>query len=345
MEIAFILSKEHPTLPLAEIKSVMAAEEIKYSIMIETDGLVVLNIADSYYGQIKAVAQRLSLTHEIFKIFITTSAQDMQKKIEDFCWEDYVRDSYAVRFKKLDKKTPINTLTFEKELGTLIKRKINSDIRVDLEDPSIFIRAVSYAGEIYIGVRIAAIHKKHFYELKPHKRPFFYPGSMSPKLARCMVNLTRIRREETLLDPFCGTGGILIEAGIVGAKLIGTDLDPKMVEGTRENLSYCGFNDWNVFKADARKLILKEKVDAVVTDPPYGISASTRGEKSENLYQQSLASLENIIKEGGLFCLATPHYLDINAVLNGTKFIIIEQHHIRMHKSLTRVISVLKKSS
>jgi tRNA (guanine10-N2)-dimethyltransferase len=44
-------------------------------------------------------------------------------------------------------------------------------------------------------------------------------------------------------------------------------------------------------------------------------------------------------------CLATPHTMDIQNILEGTKFEIIEQYHIRMHKSLTRVISVLKKNN
>ena len=204
-------------------------------------------------------------------------------------------------------------------------------------------RIILSEGKALIGRRIGEISKKHFYNLKPHKRPFFYPGSMSPKLARCMVNLTRINQGETVLDPFCGTGGILIEAGIIGAKVIGTDIDYKMVKGTRENLEHCGVHDFQVFQEDARKLELPDKVDSIVTDPPYGISASTGGEKSENLYQQSMLALDELLTDNGLMCLATPHYLDLDEVLAGTKFKIIEQHHIRMHKSLTRVISVLKK--
>jgi tRNA (guanine10-N2)-dimethyltransferase len=157
-----------------------------------------------------------------------------------------------------------------------------------------------------------------------------------------MVNLTRVKRGESLLDPFCGTGGILIEAGIIGARVIGSDRDYKMVEGTKENLIHCGITDYHIFRADARSLPLTEPVDAVATDPPYGISASTGGEKSQDLYKQSMVSIANIIKEDGRVCMATPHYLDIPEVLEGTNFEVIEQHHIRMHKSLTRVISVLK---
>jgi tRNA (guanine10-N2)-dimethyltransferase len=166
---------------------------------------------------------------------------------------------------------------------------------------------------------------------------------MSPKLARGMVNLTRAKKGSVVLDPFCGTGGILIEAGIIGARVIGTDIDEKMVEGTKKNLEYCNIKDYQIFQGDARYITLENKVDAIVTDPPYGISASTAGIDSKKIYEESLVSMQELLKEEGYICMATPHYLDIHELVSHTKFKIIEQYKIRMHKSLTRVISVLTK--
>jgi len=54
--------------------------------------------------------------------------------------------------------------------------------------------------------------------------------------------------------------------------------------------------------------------------------------------------MENLIKDEGRLCMATPHYMDIHGLVKVTNFEIIEQHQIRMHKSLTRVISLLKKT-
>ena len=167
---------------------------------------------------------------------------------------------------------------------------------------------------------------------------------MSPKLARCMVNLTGVKEGDLVLDPFCGTGGILIEAGIMGASVVGVDIDERMVEGTIKNLKYCGVKNYEVFKEDAREIKLPYKVNAVATDPPYGISASTGGEESKNLYAQSLITIEKLLTDEGKLCLATPHYMDITGLIEETNFEIIEQHHIRMHKSLTRVITLFKKN-
>ena len=130
----------------------------------------------------------------------------------------------------------------------------------------------------------------------------------------------------------------------MGAKVIGVDIDEKMVNGTIKNLNYCGVKDYKVFQGDARKINLPNKVKAIATDPPYGISASTGGEESQNLYAEALVTMEEILTDTGRLCMATPHYMDIEELIQGTNFEIIEQHHIRMHKSLTRVISILKKS-
>lgn len=347
MEIAFKLSLEHETLPEAELKAVLKAEKISYTVKRKFRGFLILEITEASIGSSEEFIRslsRLSLTHEIFQVGINTQLNKLSSKIQLYPWKEIMNGEYAVRVKKMGK-SDVNTLELERKIGAIIKEKINGKYKVNLENPLVFLRTVIIDDEAFMGLRLIKIPKKHFFQLKPHKRPFFYPGSMSPKLARCMVNLTRIKRGERLLDPFCGTGGILIEAGIIGARVLGTDIDPKMVKGTTLNLQYCGINDYEVFKEDVRNLKLPYQVDAVATDPPYGISASTKGEESQILCGEALSSLEDLIKDDGRICMATPHYMDMGRILDGTKFKITEQYHIRMHKSLTRVISVLIKSN
>ncbi|MBW2993758.1 hypothetical protein KY317_04250, partial [Candidatus Woesearchaeota archaeon] len=72
---------------------------------------------------------------------------------------------------------------------------------------------------------------------KPHLKPGFHPVSLNPKLARAMVNLTGIRKG-IILDCFCGVGGILVEAGLIGLKPVGYDIDQRMTDASRINLEY-----------------------------------------------------------------------------------------------------------
>jgi tRNA (guanine10-N2)-dimethyltransferase len=341
MEIFLILSREHETLPLAELKAILEAENIDYSLK-EID-LGIVKLKTDFPDASIRIGKRIAYGHEICNLITETSLEKLDEDISSIKWKDIISESFALRVKKIDS-SDNDSQIMEKSLGAIIKSQLGEEIKVKLEKPDTFIRVLVIGSKVLIGKRENKINKKHFFELKPHKRPFFYPGSMSPKLARCMVNLARVKKGDLLLDPFCGTGGILIEAGIVGTRIIGTDIDEKMVKGAFQNLEHCKALDFNIFQADARKLDLKEKVNAVVTDPPYGISASTGGETSSTLFKEFLQSINKNLLENGRICLANPHYVDVNDLIEGTKFKISEQHGIRMHKSLTRVISVLEKS-
>ena len=64
-------------------------------------------------------------------------------------------------------------------------------------------------------------------------------GMLPPKLAQIIINLAVGPIDQvTLLDPFCGTGVIPQEALLQGHNVIGTDLEPRMVSYTEENLAW-----------------------------------------------------------------------------------------------------------
>jgi len=342
MEIVLIMSQEHETLPKAEIKAVLKAESVPFRIKCHYDGVIILDVPDKCSKYLKDIGKRFSYTHEVCRLLIETDKTHLKTEIQEYPWKDIITKDFAVRVKRMDKNDKFNTSEVEWEIGGIINNMIE-DVNVNLKDPSSFMRIIFIDGKILVTERLFKVEKKHFYNLKPHKRPFFYPGSMSPKLARCMVNLTGVTAGDVVLDPFCGTGGILIEAGIMGTRVFGADIDDRMVEGTIKNLEYCGVKNYEIFQGDARDIELSYKVNAIATDPPYGISASTGGEESQNLYAQSLVTMEELLIDDGRICMATPHYMNIQELVNVTNFEIIEQHHIRMHKSLTRVISLLKK--
>ena len=342
MEIIFILSGENETLPQAEIIASLEAESVSFNIAYNQDGILILEIAEEDSKIIDTIGKKIAYTHEICELLFETSTLNLNDDIQKYPWKNAINQDYAVRVKKIGFDPDFNSQAMEIELGGIIKRELGDKAKVNLENPDTFLRIIVNDSKILVSKRLVKRSKKHFYDLKPHKRPFFYPGSMSPKLARGMVNLSRAKKGSTVLDPFCGTGGILIEAGIIGAKVIGTDIDEKMVRGTRKNLEFCNIKDYKIFQGDARYIKLHNKVDAIVTDPPYGISASTAGVDSKKIYEESLVSMQGLLKDDGYICMATPHYLDIHELVSHTKFKIIEQYEIRMHKSLTRVISVLK---
>ncbi|MBI2285785.1 hypothetical protein HYU82_03105 [Candidatus Saccharibacteria bacterium] len=73
-------------------------------------------------------------------------------------------------------------------------------------------------------------------------------GMLPPKLAQIIINLAMGMREieqpniepsrYLVLDPFCGTGVVLQEALLMGYRVVGTDIDPRMVDYTIRNLKW-----------------------------------------------------------------------------------------------------------
>jgi len=188
----------------------------------------------------------------------------------------------AVRAEDVRGKTGVDTQRAERVLGQLL---VDRGFDVDLDDPDHELRVLFAGGEGADGSGTCAVgwlvaeSVRDYGERKPTDRPYFQPGSMDPLLARALANVAGARPGATVLDPMCGTGGILIEAGLVGARVVGTDAQQKMVEGTRENLAAFLDGDFHVARADARSLPVADGgVDAVVFDAPYGRQSKIEGD-------------------------------------------------------------------
>jgi tRNA G10 N-methylase Trm11 len=100
---------------------------------------------------------------------------------------------------------------------------------------------------------------------KHDKKPYRTSSSLPSQLARAMVNLAY--PAQTILDPCCGTGSIILEACITGVKAYGIDRNPKMVGMTRRNALHFGY-DAVIQRGDAT--CYTQSIGAVVTDLPYG---------------------------------------------------------------------------
>lgn len=342
MELLCIQSQEHPELPLAELNAVIECEDMDTQVDRVTEGLVILKeiSQENFKPYYKILTRRMGYTHEVHELILKTSVDDLEKDILTVDWSGYIDENFAVRVKRI--RSEIDTVGYERKLGTLILDN-SQNIKVNLSKPKTLVRVVAHGNDLFVGIERIKLDKKHFEDSKPHKRPFFYPGSMNPKLARCMVNLSRIRAGELLLDPFCGTGGILIEAGLIGCKLVGSDIYWKMQNGTAINLDYYGITDYRTFHLDVRELKMYEKVASVVTDPPYGISTSTGDVDGEEIFNEFFHAIYDNMKDDAYLCMASPHYVDLKPMVDEVGFEIVEQYGIKMHRSLTRIISVIRK--
>ncbi|MFQ5908713.1 MAG: RsmD family RNA methyltransferase [Thermoplasmata archaeon] len=205
--------------------------------------------------------------------------------------------------------------------------------RVDLEDPEVDLRVVG--GERVFLYEVAArVDRAGFEARAARNRPFARPVVLHPRFARALVNLTRVRAGDTLLDPFCGTGGVLMEASLVGARSVGADLQEVVIDGCRRNLNHFGMRA-DLHATDVGKIAQQvDEVNAIATDPPYGRGATTRGEDLSALLQRAFEVFAGILRPGGRLAIALPdpEFME----LGRRHFTLVEWHKVRVHRSLDR---------
>ncbi len=102
--------------------------------------------------------------------------------------------------------------------------------------------------------------------------------------ARLLVNLLHAPGERrTLLDPFAGIAGIVLEAVASAYRVLSCDIDPAL----RHGLARAAALHW---VGDARRLPLEaDTVDAIATEPPF----------TQDLLGDSLNEMKRVLKSGG----------------------------------------------
>jgi len=242
----------------------------------------------------------------------------------------------AVRARDIRGTAGVDAREAERVLGDVLASR---GFGVDLEDPDRELRVLFSEGVCALGwLHVEA--DRGFGDRAATDRPFFQPGSMDPIEARAVANLAGARPGRTVLDPMCGTGGLLIEAGLLGGDVVGVDAQAKMVRGTRENLAAFLDGGFTVAHADATQLPITDgAVDAAVFDAPYGRQAKIAGRDRQSLVAGALAEARRVADRGVL--VADRSRTDAAREAGWT----VEARFERpVHRSLTRHVHVLDTS-
>lgn len=338
----FLLSGEHPTLPEAEVKAILEAGDITYKNPKTSSQVLCL---DAKEDAVWAVASRSGLTKICGRqIFACEADQDeIVRMSEDAPYEEVLaeKQTFAVAVRRVQRSAPwIDANRLKARIGSVISER-SGGAKVSLEAPSkVFLGMITDESFVF-GVKLAEVPYQSFKERSPKNRPFFHPSALHPKLARCMVNLARAAPGSVVMDPFCGTGSILIEAGLIGYRVLGADVRRLMVNGSLMNLRHFDIKPLALVVADAVRLPFS-KVDCAVTDPPYGRRATTLGLPVKDLIRKFLSSLD-VLPKNGHISVASPEGVEVSELGKNAGFDVVERHSVYVHKSLTRELAVLKK--
>jgi len=338
MKYIFLLSKEDLRLAKEEVLSLLNIKKHKL-----VNNLLFLDI-----DNIES-ANRLAYTRKIYQFLFETNKKDLIKEIKKYDWQSIYKQNFCVRVHKFEGNSNLK----EKDLASYIWRKLKKP-KVKLINSKTSIGFFVTNKKIYV-VKLVKELKQDFESRKAHKRPELHPTALNPKLARALLNIAGAEKE--IMDPFCGAGGILIEAGLINLKSIGYDLYKIMLKKAKINLDFYKIKNYKLINQDALKI--KKRYDYIVTDLPYGLNTSIwirKGSKNkkialkqtnerqkiknlEDFYLKFLRNLKRIIRKRAVVIF--PHYVDYRKLIKKAGLKVEKEFSQFIHRSLTRKIVVL----
>jgi tRNA G10 N-methylase Trm11 len=264
-KFAFILGREKQ-LCLAELKAVLYRLQFSFTVLSVYDNVAFINIENSDESGIARVMTALGGTVKIYKIFenLKATSQNDGMRLKDLLTA-YIRhnpkeegkfnfgiSSYSRQFNQRS----VNNmgLSMKKEL----KKEYSSrfvENREGKEVTSILSLKSKLVGKGYefglfesgeIGILVALSNAEEW-SVRDYEKPRGdkRSGMLPPKLARIMINLAAAdaqmvenKVDALLIDPFCGSGNVILEAMMLDMDSFGSDISEKAVDDTKENVEW-----------------------------------------------------------------------------------------------------------
>lgn len=193
--------------------------DLGYDVTLVEDGRV------TFIGDAEAIARAnifLRTAERIllcFARFKATSFEELFQGIKAVAWEDYIPKNGKFWVKKAS--TAKSKLFSSSDIQSIVKKamverlKEHYHIEWFSEDGDEFpFRIFIYKDEVTIALDTTgeSLHKRGYRKMTP-KAPVF------ETLAAAMIMLTPWNKDRILVDPFCGSGTIPIEAAMIGANI------------------------------------------------------------------------------------------------------------------------------
>ncbi|RAP34814.1 RNA methyltransferase [Candidatus Marinamargulisbacteria bacterium SCGC AAA071-K20] len=258
--------------------------------------------------------------------FKATTFDELFEKTKKLHWSDWIgKDDYfpvtkvssrkSILFSKSDSQAIVNKAVAESlkksyKVDTLPETGGEFPIRIQIENDMVVL-SIDTSGD--------GLHKRGY-------RSHMNAAPLRETLAAALILLSRWNPEEdALMDPMCGTGTLLIEAGLIAKniapglkrkfiseywralspeiwekerslareqikhdvkpRILGSDIDSGVLSIARENIAIAGLDDIFVQTLDMEDSSSRYERGKVITNPPYGERLGDR-EDAEKLYKK-----------------------------------------------------------
>ena len=172
-------------------------------------------------------------------------------------------------------------------------------------------------------------------------------------LAYAMVRCAAVKHGDLVVDPFCGSGTLLLEALEMYGKSIkckGMDVSKRSADGARENALAEGYGiDVCEFVcSDARGLrrhLQDESVDAIVTNLPWGVMTGHKNASDlHTMYEVFLRTSWYALKDNARIVMLVLRGLQLTRIIRklGGRFRLLSVNVVRTTNNLPCIIVVEK---
>ncbi|HJP33610.1 MAG TPA: THUMP domain-containing protein [Candidatus Latescibacteria bacterium] len=192
---------------------------------------------------------------------------------------------------------PYGSMDVQQRAGaTLVARY---GLAVDLDEPDCEVRVDVIGAQCLVGIQLTGE------SLSRRKQRCFNPhGAIKSNVAYAMLRFARLSCGR-ILDPFCGSATIPIEAAQVfpDLEIVASDYSARAVDGARLNVTAAGLDQridvQHLDVADLAGIHSEASFDAIVTNPPFGVRLG-RGMDFLAFYSRVLDAASHLLKPGGL---------------------------------------------
>ncbi|KAK9505139.1 hypothetical protein O3M35_009262 [Rhynocoris fuscipes] len=307
----FWFANEHLDFMINEIKSIASLYNIHLKWVEQSDNAEPFCIVEADNEEsIKKIASRSVLLRYAIEIWAQAESKDslhsMLRSLPKSIISPYAQPNISFKIKvelfgnsqtQAQKVEKIESFSYLPLLGP-VKLK-NPDVTLQyIEYYCVETRNTSLKPERYFfGKLIAEGQRDLITKLSLKKRKFIGNTSMDPQLSLIMANQAQIKDNDIVVDPFVGTGSLLIAAAQFGGYVLGADIDylmlhgksrptrkqdrhkPRTGESIASNLEQYGLKNQylDIVAADSSLPFWRSGItfDAIITDPPYGIREAT----------------------------------------------------------------------
>mmetsp|Transcript_14357 Transcript_14357/g.31114 ORF Transcript_14357/g.31114 Transcript_14357/m.31114 type:complete len:749 (+) Transcript_14357:148-2394(+) len=236
----------------------------------------------------------------------------------------------------------------EREIGGAMS-EYYTHIKPKMLDFDINVRVDVVSTKVIVGTQINVVDlskQRHFLR-------FRNAVTIKTNLAYAMIRCGNIKNGDLVVDPFCGSGTILLEALDVyqkQIKCVGMDVSRRSANGAKENAVAEGFGDdvCQFHCCDARNFRRKleeDSVGAIVTNLPWGVMTGHKNVSDlQSMYEVFLRTAWYILKDKGRIVMLVLRGLQLTRIIRklSGRYRLISVNCVRTTNNLPSIVVVEK---